>query len=270
MIEMMRRHYGAKAWWGAFVMHSEMRHLAGIVDETYLPILRLVSDDPRQIERDWSAIRSERWKVNWWDSPHERWRKTYGNFVRELEWSYGELRARLSEPDFEDLVVTSMCARLDEWIGWTKAMMKRLDRRAPGGIAASMGGASATTMNARAMAMVSPIVGDIEVRGVQAGLIECYIPDCAMHTVVSTERPQTNACLYGCKAACEAFLGPDDVMSIHFEPNLPAFDCIMRVSMDGQPADPARRAASRKTTAREVDAGLPALSEPACDTAPVP
>ena len=57
-----------------------------------------------------------------------------------------------------------------------------------------------------------------------------YIPNCAMHTVVSDTQPQTNACLYGCKAACEAYMA-DGPMTIHFEPNLPAFDCRMWITV---------------------------------------
>lgn len=241
----IRAEYGLKAWWSAYVMRTEMKHLGGIVEQTYLPILRLVCDEADQVDRDWQQVKAARKQVRRWDSPHQRWRKTYGNFVRELEWAYAELKPRLSEPDFEHLVVTTMGERMDEWVGWMKPLLARLDRRTPGGLGAATKGPSAARMNARSMAMVAPIVGDVEVRGVDDGLIECYIPDCAMHTVVSREVPQTNACLYGCKAACEAFLGPDDPMSIHFEPNLPAFDCIMRVSMDGRPADPALRSSTK-------------------------
>ena len=103
-------------------------------------------------------------------------------------------------------------------------------------------------MNAKFMAVASPIVGEIEVRGVEDGVVVCYIPDCAMHKVVSDTEPQTYACLYGCKAACEAFMGPDDPMTIHFEPNLPTFDCIMRVGAGR--SIPARAADATSVKAR--------------------
>ncbi len=232
MLEKLRKQYGIKAWWGAFVMRSEMKHLGGIVDQTYLPILRLAVNDPDRIERDWEAVKAQRGVIRRWDSPYARWKKTYGNFVRELEWAYGELKPTMSERDFEDLVVFTMCSRLEEWVGWMKPLLKRMDQGSSGGPG------SAAKISSRSMATMWPIVGDIEVRGVEDGVAVCYIPDCAMHTVVSETEPQTNACLYGCKAACEAFMGPDDPMSIHFEPNLPGFDCVMRVSLDGRPAAP--------------------------------
>ncbi|MEZ5171269.1 MAG: hypothetical protein R3A49_11050 [Acidimicrobiia bacterium] len=242
MFERLREQYGLKAWWGAFVMRSEMKHLGGLVEETYVPILRLMDDDPDRIERDHRAVTARRNEITWWDSPYARWKKTYGNFVREFEWASGELEARMSQPDFEDLIVSTLGGRMENWVGWVKRLLRRLDERSPEGIGSAMSGSRATEINARSMATMWPIVGDIEIRGVDDGVIECYIPDCAMHKVVSDTEPQTNACLYGCKATCEAFLGPEVPMSIHFEPNLPAFDCVMRVSMDGRPADPARRA----------------------------
>ncbi len=247
MLERLREQYGLKACWGAFVMWSEMKHLGGLIEETYVPILRLMDQDPDRVERDWEAVKAQRNEITRWDSPHARWKKTYGNFVRELEWAFGELKPRMSERDFEDLVVHTMCGRLDAWVGWMKPLLERLDQRAPGGMGSATRDSNAAKINARSMAMMWPIVGDVEVRGVEDGVIVCYIPDCAMHTVVSETEPQTNACLYGCKAACEAFMGPDAPMSIHFEPNLPAFDCVMRVSMGGRPADPALR------TPRELD-----------------
>jgi len=243
MLEHLREQYGLQAWWGAFVMRSEMKRMGSLIEDTYLPILRLMYEDPDRIERGWAAVKARRNEKTLFDSPRARWKKTYGNFVRELEWAFGELKPRMSEPDFEDLVVYTMCARLESWVGWMKPMLARLDRRAPGGIGAATRGRSGAKASARSMAMVAPIVGDIEVRGVEDGATICYIPNCAMHAVVSETEPQTNACLYGCKAACEAFMGPDDPMSIHFEPDLPAFDCVMRVSMGAGSADPAKREA---------------------------
>lgn len=244
MLEQLREQYGLKAWWASFVIRSEMKHMGGLIEETYLPILRLMYEDPERVERDWAEVKAKRNGITRLDSPNARWKKTYGNFVRELEWAFGELKPRMSEPDFEDLVIYTMCGRLESWVGWMKPMLNRLDRRTPGGIGAATKGASGAKASARSMAMMAPIVGDIEIRGVEDGVMVCYIPDCAMHKVVSESEPQTNACLYGCKAACEAFMGPDDPMSIHFEPNLPAFDCVMRVSMGRRSTQPSARTGS--------------------------
>jgi hypothetical protein len=49
--------------------------------------------DPEQIDRNYAEIRSRREKVRLFDSPRERWRKYYDNFVREVEWALHRVRA---------------------------------------------------------------------------------------------------------------------------------------------------------------------------------
>ncbi len=238
MLDKLKLHFGLRAWWGAFVMWSEMKHLGGIVDETYLPILRLMYDDPDVVEREWENVKAQRNEIRPWDTPHIRWKKTYGNFVRELDWAYSELRPRMAHADFEDLVVFTMCSRMDSWVGWMKPLLRRSDQ--PG--SASTGSARSDEISAKisawSLASMSPIVGEMELTGFDDGVAVFHIPDCAMHTVVSETEPQTDACLYGCKAACEAFMGPEVPVSIHFEPNLPAFDCEMRFAMGNKSAVP--------------------------------
>ena len=231
MFHRFRHEWGLEAIWCAFVMRSEMKHMGTLVEQTYLPILRLVHEDFHRVEKGYAGVRARRKRVQPWSSPRRRWEVTYGNFVRELEWACGELKPRLSEPDFEDLIVTTIGSRMADWIGWMKPMMARADRRTPGGMAAAMKKAG-RRMDAAMIAMTAPIVGEVEVRSSEGGTIEMYIPECAMHTVVSRTEPQTNSCLYGCKAACEAYMA-DGPMTIHFEPNLPAFDCRMWVTVRG-------------------------------------
>jgi len=245
----LRLHYGAKAWWGALVMRTEMKHLGGMIEQTYMPILRLVADDAAAIQRDWEAVKASRRPIRRLASPHTRWKVKYGNFVRELDWAYGELHARLAQPDFEELVVSTMCERVDAWVGGMKRRLVELNersaakrstnKRSTGKARSDCGRANgmdrvrnkAGRASARMLALTSPIVGDVEMRGVEDGALAIYIPDCAMHKVVSDTEPQTYACLYGCKAAFEAYMGPNDPMTIKFEPNLPAFDCVMRVRL---------------------------------------
>lgn len=256
MLARLRLHYGAKAWWGALVMRTEMKHLGGMIEQTYMPILRLVADDAAAIQREWEAVKASRRPIRRFASPHTRWKVKYGNFVRELDWAYAELHARLAQPDFEELVVSTMCERVDAWVGGMKRRLAELNERSAAKRSKAKAKAKANDKakdtarsgsgrangldrvrnkagraSARMLALTSPIVGDVEMRGVEDGALAIYIPDCAMHKVVSDTEPQTYACLYGCKAAFEAYMGPNDPMTITFEPNLPAFDCVMRVRL---------------------------------------
>lgn len=231
VLDRLRWNYGVGAWWGALVVRWEMVHLGGIVEQTYLPILRLVAEDPDAVVADWEEVRGRRLPHRLLDSPRTYWRKTYGNYVREMDWAYRELSARLPEPDFEDLVITTVGGRLDNWIGWAKRALARVPLRAPEELLDGMARPDTSQGSPMVWAITAPIVGPVEVRGVEDGAVVLAIPECALHTVVGEGRAQTYACLYGCKAACEAYLGPDGPMSIHFEPNLPDYDCVMRVRM---------------------------------------
>lgn len=230
MFDSLRENYGPRAIWDDLVMRSQLKRVGGIVEETYLPILRLLADDPEKVDREYEAVRARRREPSLRDSPRESWKKRYGNFVRELEWVCSELRPRMAEPDFHELVTSTIAGRLESWIGWMKPMMESGEKGLSGGMKEMYEGPLGKRM-AGVVGLSSFLVGPLEIRSVEDGVIETYIPRCAMHTVVSETEPQTYACLYGCKAACERLFGPDDVMAFEFEPNLPEFDCVLRIRM---------------------------------------
>jgi hypothetical protein len=66
------------------------------------------------------------------------------------------------------------------------------------------------------------------------GELEMYIPRCWMHTAPGDGRTQDQACLYGCKGACEKLFGPSTPAAMYFDPHLPDFDCTLRVKMGGE------------------------------------
>lgn len=235
VLDSLQEDYGPRAVWDDLVMRSQLKRVGGIVEETYLPVLRLLADDPATVDREYEEVKAQRRPLSWRDSPRASWRKRYGNFVRELEWVCSELRPRMAEPDFHELITSTIANRLESWIGWMKPLMESGDTGLPGGMKTVYEGPLADRM-AGVVGLSSFLVGPVEIRCVEDGVIETYIPRCAMHTVVSETEPQTYACLYGCKAACERLFGPDDVMSFHFEPNLPEFDCVLRIRM-GKAAD---------------------------------
>jgi len=246
--------YGPRAVWDDLVMRSQLKRVGGIVEETFLPLLRLLADDPAAVQDGYEAVKARRERLSRFDSPRRSWRKRYGNFVRELEWVLGELRPRMAEPDFHELVTSTIAGRLEGWIGWMKPLMELGDRSMPDGMRGVYEG-PLSRKAASVVGLASFLVGPLEIRGVQDGVVETYISRCAMHTVVSETEPQTYACLYGCKAACERLFGSDDVMAFEFEPNLPEFDCVLRITMgrrdeEGEvPATPNEAAAAGKEPA---------------------
>ena len=48
--------------------------------------------------------------IKWSNSPREKWRKRYGNFVREAEWALLELRKYYSQKQYEEIVIGTSVA----------------------------------------------------------------------------------------------------------------------------------------------------------------
>ena len=102
--------WGPQAWIDMVMSKRILVDRAGpLVPYTFLPILRL-SGNPEQIDRDWEEIRGRREEIRLTDSPRERWRKRYGNFVREAEWALLELRKHFSQEQYESIVIGTSVA----------------------------------------------------------------------------------------------------------------------------------------------------------------
>ena len=75
--------WGPQAWIDMWMSNSMLvKKAMPIVSHTFVPILRL-SGDKEQVDRDYADVKSRREILKWSDSPREKWRKRYGNFVRE-------------------------------------------------------------------------------------------------------------------------------------------------------------------------------------------
>jgi len=79
--------WGPQAWIDMWMSNSMLvKKAMPLISHTFVPILRL-SGDKEQVDRDYAEIKSRRERIKWSDSPREKWRKRYGNFVREVEWA---------------------------------------------------------------------------------------------------------------------------------------------------------------------------------------
>ena len=66
------------------------------------------------------------------DSPRERWRKHYGNFVRDVEWALLELRQHFSQEQYEQIVVgTSVALAKENSAGFLEMMNGMADTKPP-------------------------------------------------------------------------------------------------------------------------------------------
>ena len=95
--------WGPQAWIDMWMSDSMLvKKAMPLISHTFVPILRL-SGEKEQVDRDYTEIKSRRESIKWSDSPREKWRKRYGNFVREMEWALLELRKYYSQKQYEEI-----------------------------------------------------------------------------------------------------------------------------------------------------------------------
>jgi hypothetical protein len=235
--------FGPQAWMD-MVMSRRMivARAWPLVSYTLVPILRMTTD-PERIDREYAEIRSRREKVRLFDSPRERWRKQYGNFVREAEWALLELREHFTPAQYEDIVVgTSVALAKENSPGFLEMMNGMADTKAPAKGSAPDGSKKPTRMQKLMFEMFNPagfLTGPAEITEFDpaGGLAVMEVPDCAWHICPTAESlPNPDAlpeqgCLLICKGAFEKlFDGKDGGLSMEFDPHLPETSCTVRMS----------------------------------------
>jgi hypothetical protein len=245
---------GWKKWnpqaWVDFIMIKIMMGRVGdVIPKTYVPILRLVSEDVGKVDSEYAQVLAMRERIGWLDSPRDRWRKMYGAYVRELEWVFGELRQHFPKQEYEELVVDIMARNIRDWLGAFLPSIERTTRtgdeatssphsgrREPSAIARFAARTMERTLNGPVgrflmnhMNPVNAIVGPVEMKLLPSGDLQMYIPRCWMHTAPGDGQTQDQTCLWACKGACERVFGPQSIAPMVFEPHLPDFSCTLSV-----------------------------------------
>ena len=236
--------WGPQAWIDMWMSNSMLvKKAMPLVSHTFVPILRL-SGDKEQIDRDYEEIKSRREVIKWSDSPREKWRKRYGNFVREVEWALLELRKYFSPKQFEEIVIGTSVALSHENSSDFLEMMNSMSeknknkkpRKAKDG--SNKPGRWMTLM----FETFNPahwLTGPATITEYDPanGLTVMYIPECGWHTCGPQDRlPNPNAlpeegCLHICKGPFEAmFKGDNGGLKMEFEPHLPETSCTVRMS----------------------------------------
>ena len=215
-----------------------MSRLEDVIPKTYVPILRLVSEDAAAVDEAYGAVLTLREPVRPLDSPRERWRKRYGRFVREIEWVYGELGRHFPEREYQELVVDIMARALREHV-WTflperpAAGEEARPPTPPPGPALER---TRAAVNGRLFQWImkhfnpmSFMVGPVDLSMGPDGAIEMFIPRCWWHTCVGDGRTQDESCVYGCKGGSERLFARSLGVKMLFEPHLPEPSCTVRI-----------------------------------------
>jgi hypothetical protein len=236
-------HWGPQAWVD-MVMSYNMLVKKGTLTivYTFLPILRMTTDRDR-IDREWAEMQAREEKVNFFDSPRERWRKNYGNLVRNMEWILLELRQHFSHEQYEEIVVgtTADLAKANS-AGFLEMMKGMADTDPKKGTTRSEGTNEPGRLQKILFEMFNPagfLTGPAEMKEFDpaAGKATMYVPDCAWHVCAAAKSlPNPNAlpeqgCLLICKGAFERlFDGEGGGLKMDFEPHLPQTSCTVEMT----------------------------------------
>jgi len=235
--------YGPQAWIDMVMSHFMIvRQAWPLVSYTFVPILRM-ADDPEEIDRQYAEIRSRREKIRLLDSPRERWRKKYGNFVREVEWALLELRKHFTPAQYEEIVIgTSVAIGKENSPGFLEMMNRMSDSKAPKNSSTSDAPTEPTRRQKMMFDMFNPagfLTGPAEITefNLAGGSMVMEIPDCAWLICAAADSlPNPDAlpeqgCLLICKGAFERlFDGKDGGLAMEFDPHLPETSCTVRMS----------------------------------------
>jgi hypothetical protein len=234
-------HFGPQAWIDWFMTHTLIVKKGGLlIPYTFLPILRMTTDAER-IDREWEEMKSRRETARWFDSPRERWRIGYGNFVREMEWALLELQKHFTPAQYEDIVVgTSVAVSHESSPGFLKMMNSMSETAVPKN--APEGPQKPAGFQKLLFNMFNPagfLTGPAEITEFDAasGSAIMEVPDCAWHVCAKQESlPNPNAlpeqgCLLICKGAFEAlFDGSEGGLKMDFDPHLPETSCSVKMT----------------------------------------
>lgn len=217
-----------------------------MVQFTFVPMIRLAAEDPESIDRAFLEIRSRREKVRLRDSPRERWRKYYANFVREVEWALLELRTYFPQAQYEEIVIGTGAALARQDSQREIDFMNNAARKSRSKRESAEGGAvRRSRIEPLLLKILDPgrfaafLVGRSEITEMdsQAGTAVMEVPSCAWHTCVDpSSLPNPSAlpeqgCLLICKGIFERVFSDPDGVRMEFDPHLPETSCTIRLSM---------------------------------------
>ena len=240
--------WNLQAWFDFVMIKMMMSKVGDVIPKTYVPILRLVAEDKGKVDDEYARVLALREPVRLFDSPRDKWRKMYGSYIRELDWVYGELRKYFPKEEYEELVVDIMARNMRDAMSSLLPNVEKMTRTGDSGAAArdqrkksgvgryieKMFAGPIGSWMFEHMNPMSPIVGPVEMKTPPGKNMEIFIPVCWMHTAPGDGRTQDEACLQGCKGACERVFNGNTPISMYFDPHLPDYACTITVSLGDQ------------------------------------
>ncbi len=231
--------WGLQAFVDLILGKLAMRRLAPLVPHTLVPIIKLCSDNRQEVEDAYRIVVGYREPISFFESPAEKWRKTYGNFVRELEWTCLELRKYFNKRAYEDLIINATADYIQEALGPIVEAMKENtirqsemigQQQTPLSNLMNKFGGMMTVLFFKAVNITGWLAGKVDVREVnlREGLTVMEYSDCKMLRAPRMKNLPEESCLLGCKGSCEK-LFEDGPVRMTLDTRLPETTCEVRM-----------------------------------------
>lgn len=231
--------WGPQAVWDCLVGLHYFKRIAPCVPLTFVPILRLCADDRGEVDAQYAALRAMHEPILLWDSPRERWRKFYGNMVREIEWVSCELKRYFNKGAYEELIVqvgagyveavlTPALGFLDRLLCVGKDHAHLIGDRANEAIGRLVAAGFEKMIN-----ITGFLVGDVTLKAYdfRGGEMVMEVTDCLYLRAPRMTALPEEGCLLMCKGACERASTAYRSKMV-FDPGLPETTCELRYRVD--------------------------------------
>ncbi len=226
--------WGLQAWSDLLLGKAAVKRLSKLVPHTLIPILKLSAEDPEKVESDYKKVIEFRENGRLFESPHEKYRKIYGNFVRELEWACCELRKYFTKRSYEELVAGSTALYVKEVLGPFIDFLNKLmlfSKNYSGYLPDFM--INFMTMMSKfwfehVMNITGWLVGPVKLTEFhfREGSMVMEVTDCLLLHAPRMNTFPEEACLMGCKGGCEKVL--QSPLKMTLDAKLPETTCEIR------------------------------------------
>jgi len=97
--------WGLQASFAYLMGKYAMKKLSHFVPHTLVQILKVCADNRHDVDEAYRKIKGLNEEISFFDSPYEKYRKMYGNYVREVEWCCTQLRKYFNKRAYDDLII---------------------------------------------------------------------------------------------------------------------------------------------------------------------
>ncbi len=221
-----------------------MKTIFFMVPHTLIPMIKLCVDNRKEVDREYEKLKEHNEITRFFDSPRERWRKKYGNYIREIEWACHHLRQYFTKRAYEDLVINVtadyMKSRMSAVVPFFNMLMgikkERKEKKKEYSKFSDLVNKFASWFVGKIFSdginLVGFLVGDIEVKelDMRQGYMEMKVVDCLWLRSPRMKDYPEEGCLLFCKGGCEKAFEIDAPFRITLDPLLPESTCDIKIS----------------------------------------